>query len=387
MQGVDLGYVSQGAREAVVVKDRVYRLRSYERCFVASELVDWLVSSGTSPSRAAAVTLGRELSRLGLVRHVVDESKVFDDAFLFYRWREDFEARNVSVFRLQRRGKSRPSVNSPGPTSSLRRSSLNRSSEMSDTETIAGDSPRSEAEKARLRVLRALKVLDTEHEAAFQRLAEFAAELCGCPIATVSFVDENRVWLKAEVGLRGLRETAREGSFCDAAIRSTEVFVVEDARANARFAKNKYVTGPQGVQFFAGAPLIAGPDGQCVGVLAVMDTAPRRSGLGKMVRSLTGLALQVLTELELRRALAEMNVQRRNVDDLLCNVLPGSVAVRLLKEPRVVDEVPACTCAFMDLVGFTAFTEANSAQAVVQNLDALFTLFDSQVLKHGVCKV
>jgi class 3 adenylate cyclase len=122
-------------------------------------------------------------------------------------------------------------------------------------------------------------------------------------------------------------------------------------------------------------------------MLAVMDSEPRRAGPGKMARSLGGLAQQVLTELDLRRALNEMNVQRRNVDELLCNVLPGSVAVRLLKEPRIVDEVPSCTCCFLDLIGFTAFTEANSAQAVVQNLDALFTVFDMAVLKHGVCKV
>jgi EAL domain-containing protein (putative c-di-GMP-specific phosphodiesterase class I) len=65
------------------VRDRIHRLRTYNRCFVGREAVDWLVRHQRT-SRAEAVRLGQRLAALGLIRHVLDEHD-FKDADLFYR--------------------------------------------------------------------------------------------------------------------------------------------------------------------------------------------------------------------------------------------------------------------------------------------------------------
>lgn len=64
------------------IRDRVYRLRVYPKCFSGREAVDWLVRD-QGMARPHAVEVGRRLLALGLIRHVVDEHD-FEDGELFY---------------------------------------------------------------------------------------------------------------------------------------------------------------------------------------------------------------------------------------------------------------------------------------------------------------
>ena len=56
-------------------------------------------------------------------------------------------------------------------------------------------------EPQRLAALRALDILDTAPEIAYDEIAELAAQICGCPVAYISFIDDDRRWLKAKYGL------------------------------------------------------------------------------------------------------------------------------------------------------------------------------------------
>ncbi|RAR83198.1 GAF domain-containing protein [Paracidovorax anthurii] len=131
--------------------------------------------------------------------------------------------------------------------------------------------PDNEAE--RLRALRDLMLLDTSPEERFDRVVRFAAEQLDAPMALVSLVDEQRQWFKSRIGI-ALEETARDISFCAHAILQPEVFIVEDARLDHRFAGNPMVTGEAHIRFYAGAPLQA-PGGERIGTLCVLDTEPR----------------------------------------------------------------------------------------------------------------
>ena len=64
-------------------------------------------------------------------------------------------------------------------------------------------------ESARLEALRALAVLDTPPEKAFDDLSALAATVCGTRMAALTFVDEHRQWFKARVGF-ALPETPRD---------------------------------------------------------------------------------------------------------------------------------------------------------------------------------
>lgn len=52
-----------------LIKDRRYHLRTYPNCFVAHELIDWLVSHKEAPDRATAVCLLQHLMDHDIIHH------------------------------------------------------------------------------------------------------------------------------------------------------------------------------------------------------------------------------------------------------------------------------------------------------------------------------
>ncbi|KAM4582282.1 DEP domain-containing mTOR-interacting protein isoform 1-T2 [Fundulus diaphanus] len=72
-----------------LIKDRRYHLRTYPNCFVAQELIDWLVSHKEALDRATAVCLMQHLMDHDIVHHVCDKRPDFKDAKLLYRFRKD----------------------------------------------------------------------------------------------------------------------------------------------------------------------------------------------------------------------------------------------------------------------------------------------------------
>lgn len=156
------------------------------------------------------------------------------------------------------------------------------------------DIPADEAE--RLRVLRSLDILDTPAEERFDRLTRIANRLFGVPIALVSLVDENRQWFKSSVGLDA-SETPRDISFCGHAILGDEIFVVNDAISDKRFADNPLVLNNPNIRFYAGCPLKA-LNGSKLGTMCLIDREPK--GFTKNDRSvLRDLASMVEREIEL----------------------------------------------------------------------------------------
>jgi len=125
----------------------------------------------------------------------------------------------------------------------------------------------------RLKAIRDLKLLDTPAERDFDELVYLAAHICDVPISLMSIVDADRQWFKASVGL-AVRETSRRVSFCAHAIQQRDLFIVEDATRDNRFAENPLVTGDPGIRFYAGMPLVL-PDGNAIGTLCAIDIVPR----------------------------------------------------------------------------------------------------------------
>lgn len=71
-----------------LIKDRRYHLRVYQSCFVARDLVDWLIEHLEANDRNAAVECMEILLCNGFVHHVCDDHQ-FKDQMLFYRFRRD----------------------------------------------------------------------------------------------------------------------------------------------------------------------------------------------------------------------------------------------------------------------------------------------------------
>jgi sigma-B regulation protein RsbU (phosphoserine phosphatase) len=157
--------------------------------------------------------------------------------------------------------------------------------------------PTSEAE--RLAAVHRYDVLDTPPDGAFERVTALAARLFDVPIATVSIVDEDRIWFKSHHGL-DIQEISRDSGLCASAILQSEPWIVTDAAGDPRTLANPLVAGALGLRFYLGAPLTT-RDGFNLGTLSVMDRKPR-SVSDKDVATLTDLAAMVVDELELRRA-------------------------------------------------------------------------------------
>jgi PAS domain S-box-containing protein len=168
--------------------------------------------------------------------------------------------------------------------------------------------PTSSSEQARLDALARYGILDTPREPLFDEIAQVAADVCGAPIAVVNFVGDTRQWFKAEIGI-GKRELPMDVSICRHALLQPGLFVVPDLAADARFEGNPLVHVAGGLRFYAGA-LLQTPDGEPIGTVCVLDTKPRPEGLAiSQARVLATLARQVMSELELRRALADRDAE------------------------------------------------------------------------------
>ena len=164
----------------------------------------------------------------------------------------------------------------------------------------------------RVAELHGYAILDTPREPEFDDLVCLAAEAFDAPIAVVNLIADDRQWFKAEVGI-GARELPLDVSICAHAILQDAFMVVPDTRADPRFAANPLVTAEGGLRFYAGA-LLRGASGAAIGTLCVLDREPRPAGITPHQRRvLEVLARQVMTQLELRRALAD---QARRGDQL-----------------------------------------------------------------------
>lgn len=128
-------------------------------------------------------------------------------------------------------------------------------------------------EVERLRSLSATGLLDSGPEERFDRLTRIARHSFGVKVALVTLVDRDRQWFKSRQGLE-LEQTSRDVSFCGHAILRDDVFVVENALTDSRFADNPLVAGAPGIRFYAGAPLLS-PDGFPLGTLCVIDDVSR----------------------------------------------------------------------------------------------------------------
>lgn len=154
-------------------------------------------------------------------------------------------------------------------------------------------------ETIRLRDLEAYHILDTDSDSLYDDITMIASQLCGTPISYISFIDQDRVWLKSVRGL-SVQESARDESFCGHTILNpNEILEVEDATKDERFYDNPFVTGSSNFKFYVGVPIV-NENGSAVGTLCVVDRQPRKLSEGQR-SAMMALSRQLLHLLELRR--------------------------------------------------------------------------------------
>jgi two-component sensor histidine kinase len=183
----------------------------------------------------------------------------------------------------------------------------------------------------RLAALQSFDVLDTPREEEFDDICALAAEICGTPVALISLVDDNRQWFKAEIGL-GAAQTSLRESICAHAILQDDMLEIPDTRMDERTADNPLVTQKDGFRFYAGAVLET-DDGLPIGTLCTLDYQPRRL-TSTQKDTLRVLARQVMTQLQLRRALVQQKLMAQEIDHRVKNSLQSITSIVRLQARR-----------------------------------------------------
>lgn len=160
-----------------------------------------------------------------------------------------------------------------------------------------------DAEAARQAALDAYAIVDSGPEQAFDDIVRLAVMLCGVSAASISLIDRDRVWFKAQIGV-DQSQVARELSLCNHAIdQPGRTLVIDDLDIDPIPAAKRRRIGGKPPRFYAGVPLLS-PDGHALGTLSVADTAPCHLTPAQ-VEGLELLARQTQHLLELRRLMLE----------------------------------------------------------------------------------
>ena len=170
--------------------------------------------------------------------------------------------------------------------------------------------PRLVSDDARLDALARYAILDTPPERGFDDIVHLACQLCRTPVSLVSLVAGDRQWFKARAGFPAC-ETDLNSSVCAHALaQPDDVLVIPDLSIDPRTDSNPLVVGAPFIRFYAGAPLVTS-EGYVLGTLCVIDHEARPEGLtGPQAESLKALARQVVTLLDLRRAVSTRDIAR-----------------------------------------------------------------------------
>jgi EAL domain-containing protein (putative c-di-GMP-specific phosphodiesterase class I) len=145
--------------------------------------------------------------------------------------------------------------------------------------------------------------------AALNSTLKLAADLSGFAVAAVHVIDASQIHRVAEYGEfkngRALPPSPapRDSLPCGAVMELEQTLVVPDTQRNPICAPLALIAADGGIRSYVGVPL-RGREGLTIGVLCVMDTAPRPDA-ERQLPFLTELALVVEDQLELTRRRTE----------------------------------------------------------------------------------
>jgi sigma-B regulation protein RsbU (phosphoserine phosphatase) len=201
---------------------------------------------------------------------------------------------------------------------------------------LAGLIPPDEVE--RLRAVRRYDILDTPPDGSFDRIAALAARIFEVPVATVTIVDEDRIWFKATHGVE-VTEIGRDPGLCASAILVDGPMAIEDATLDPVAYNNPLVRGEFGLRFYAAAPITTS-DGYHLGTVNVIDRQPRTT-TPEELQTLADLAAIVVDELELRlSAIREVRLERRRREEVQKSKAQVEEVARTLQQTLLPPRMP-----------------------------------------------
>src|SRR4030088_3123541 len=90
-------------------------------------------------------------------------------------------------------------------------------------------------EARRIEALTQYEVLNTAPDPVLDDITRLAAQLCNTPVAAISLIGSDRIWLKSRIGI-DTTELALATLPCETTILGDSIYEVEDARHDSDFA-------------------------------------------------------------------------------------------------------------------------------------------------------
>lgn len=179
----------------------------------------------------------------------------------------------------------------------------------------------------RLAVLKATGLLDTPPEAEFDRITRLAARMLKVPVALMTLVDNERQFFKSRLGVPDdTTGSSLAHSLCKEVVESGAPFLVSDIKSknDTESLFNSY----------AGVPL-ATSEREVIGAFCVLDVETREWSQDD-IDALCDLAAMIMTEVELRMALAEER-RLRQENDGIARALQAALLPPILPELSGID--------------------------------------------------
>jgi PAS domain S-box-containing protein len=113
---------------------------------------------------------------------------------------------------------------------------------------------------------------------------------------------------------------------------------------------------------------------------------PCRIGIKKVPN--TSLLVGFVHDITHEKKAIALSIEKRAAEELLHNMLPEPIAIRLKKDPNhIADHFTRATILFADIVGFTSMSNKLKPIEVVTFLNDIFSRFDARLDRYGLNKV
>ncbi|WP_158799765.1 PAS domain-containing protein [Pedobacter sp. L105] len=153
-------------------------------------------------------------------------------------------------------------------------------------------------EQQRLETLQRYQIIDTPPEQSFDNIGKVATQFFDLPVAMISFIDTENVFIKTKVGIDVVSKIPRSNSLCSITLLNNELTVFENIpEIDHCFPVDGPSAADYGFKFYAGTPIVSA-NGLSIGVICLMGMEVRGFS-EKEEELLKKLAVIVMDEIEL----------------------------------------------------------------------------------------
>jgi two-component system sensor histidine kinase VicK len=159
-------------------------------------------------------------------------------------------------------------------------------------------------EVLRIEALNQYEVLDSPQDPILDDITKLAAKVCDAPIAAISLIGADRIWLKSRFG-PDANDVSLGSLPCETTILGDTIYELQDARLDPNYAPDGILLDGQYYHFYAGAPITT-LGGVNIGALFVLDLRARMLTPDQS-SALSILSRQVVTRLELNGRIRQIS--------------------------------------------------------------------------------